>query len=608
MSSLAAAPAWLDLGPGWLFEHMRDAVAVVDVHGIVRLWNPAAEDLFGYAPAAIVGRGIDVVLPHLIFGCESASGVPVEHHGRAASGAHLPVEVTFSPIETANGAERFVLLVVHDISARNRAEREVVERRRTERALLDSEERLQRALATQRFLDDASNELTASLDYDITVSRMARLALPRLAEACIVFGVDDNLVLEGVAASHIDPDHESALEPLLACVGERIGQAALVDQPQQIVDFGSPAWTALPLSPAARRALDGLALRSALLVPLVNGGRMLGVMVLGSSTLVRWPQPTVVLAEDLARRCALALDNARLYRTAQQAIAARDQFLSIASHELRAPLARLKSHAEVLLLAHNNGQLEPEHLQWSVERINAAVDRLASLTKDVLDLSRLRGGHLPFRPRAIDLGELLSELEPRFADLVGARHELVLALTSEPCPVLVDQDRLEQIMVNLLDNATKYSPAGGTITLLLEPGDEGVLLSVRDEGVGLPEAEHELIFEAFGRAANAEQWNVPGMGLGLHICRLIVERHGGRIWASSDGDRRGTTISVWLPYAEQSPMSAGEARERLSNQLTLAVGYCELLATSPDLPPELRAQALGAMHGARGAAATLDKL
>ena len=94
-----------------------------------------------------------------------------------------------------------------------------------------------------------------------------------------------------------------------------------------------------------------------------------------------------------------------------------------------------------------------------------------------------------------------------------------------------------------------------------------------------------MIFEAFGRAPNAEQWSVPGMGLGLHICSLIVERHGGRIAVHSDGELQGTTVSVWLPFAHESPMSSGEMKQRLTNQLTLAVGYCELLASSPDLPP-----------------------
>jgi signal transduction histidine kinase len=351
-----------------------------------------------------------------------------------------------------------------------------------------------------------------------------------------------------------------------------------------------------------------LELRHVAVVPLQARGRVQGVLVLGSTSPAGWPADHDREASDLAGRCALAIDNAQLYRTSQQAVSARDQFLSIASHELRAPLARLKSHAEVLLMAHEQGQLDPERLAWSVQRINASVDRLATLTKDVLDLSRLRAGHFPFRPKAVDLSSLLHDLEPRLADIVGERHVLHLDLTDEPCPVLVDQDRVEQLLGNLLDNAGKYSPDGGDIVLRVRPMDDGVLVSVRDEGVGLPTGSHELIFEAFGRATNAEQWNVPGMGLGLHICRIIVERHGGRIWAESQGEQQGTTVTLWLPFAEESPMSAGDVKQRLSNQLTLALGYCELLATNPELPAGLRAQALGAMHGAQGAAATLENL
>ncbi len=597
---------WLDLGPGWLFEHIRDAVAVVDAHGTIRLWNPAAEQLFGHPAATIVGCPIDLVLPKLAAGrCEPG---PIERTGRQRSGAELRVEVSVSSIQTSTGAARYGLLVLRDVTARTEAEREIAERRRTERALIESEERLQHALATQRFLDDASNELAASLDYETTLQRMARLPLPRLAEVCVVYGLDDDLVVEGATASHVDVVRELALEPLLACTGRRLDRLALLDELQPIEPSDEQAWRVLALSADEHRVLGGLQLRSAILVPLSTRGRLLGLMLLGSTSTAGWQPSGTALAEDLARRCALALDNARLYRTAQQAIAARDQFLSIASHELRAPLARLKSHAEVLLMAHGADQLDAERLRWSVQRINASVDRLAALTKDVLDLSRLRGGHLPFRPRPVELAQFLSDLETRFADAVGVRHALRLELPPSACPVLVDQDRIEQILINLLDNAVKYSPSDGEIVLRLEAVEDGVQLSVRDQGVGLPDDAGELIFEPFGRAANAEQWNVPGMGLGLHICRLIVERHGGRIWAESDGELRGTTVNVWLPFAPESPMSSSEAKHLLTNQLTLAVGYCELLATNPSLPEDVRAQALGAMHGAQGAAATLEKL
>jgi signal transduction histidine kinase len=262
----------------------------------------------------------------------------------------------------------------------------------------------------------------------------------------------------------------------------------------------------------------------------------------------------------------------------------------------------------VLLLAQADGGLDQERLAWSVRRINAAADRLAALAKDLLDVSRLRGGQLPFRPGPLDLARLLSDLVPRFVDQLDERHPLRLELASDSAPVLVDQDRVEQVLGNLLDNAAKYSPDGGEIRVRLEPSEDGVLLTVRDQGVGLPPGSADLIFEPFGRASNAADANVPGMGLGLHICRIIVERHAGRIWATSDGEGRGTTMWVWLPLASRSSLPRGDVQDRLVNQLTLAIGYCELLATNPSLGPELRAQALEALNGARQVAAVLESL
>ena len=599
----SSSPAhWLDLGPGWLFEQIRDAVAVIELpRGTIRLWNPSAERLFGYSREEILGRAIDEVVPGLLAGHEPSHAG--ELTARTAIGERFPIEVCESPLEANNSAAPLALLVMRDISERRQAEaavREIAQQRKTERALLEAEDRLQRALARQRFLDEASRELVGSLDFETTLHTMARLAIPRLADACLVFALDEDLLIEGVAIHHLDTEGAVALEDLEhEVIGRRLPSAGALGQPLQVHQRGDAEWLA-DFGPRA--------VASGLVVPLLARERVLGVVVLGSTSHREWASEELHEAEDLARRCALALDNARLYRTAQHAIAARDQFLSIASHELRAPLARLKSHAEVLLLAHSQNQLDADRLTWSVTRINAAVDRLATLTKDVLDLSRLRGGQFPFRPKSVDLAQLVGDLEPRLAEMLGEGHRLAIELTEEACPVLVDQDRLEQLLSNLLDNACKYSPAGGRITVRVGASTEGVLLAVRDDGVGLPSGSHEVIFEAFGRVGNAEQWNVPGLGLGLHICRVIVERHGGRIWAHSDGENQGTTITVRLPFAQQSPMTTGDVKQRLTNQLTLAVGYCELLANNPELPARLRAHALGAMEGAQGAAATLETL
>jgi signal transduction histidine kinase len=182
--------------------------------------------------------------------------------------------------------------------------------------------------------------------------------------------------------------------------------------------------------------------------------------------------------------------------------------------------------------------------------IDASADRLAVLTDDLLDVSRIRLGQLPLRLQVVDLADLVRAVVARAQDQLDDRHHLTLAVHGRPDPVTVDPDRTEQILTNLLDNAVKYSPAGGEVAVTLAPSGGGLLLSVRDPGIGLPAGETESIFEPFNRATNAARDNLPGMGLGLHICRSIAERHGGRIWAESGGEDQGTTMFLWLPTTE----------------------------------------------------------
>jgi PAS domain S-box-containing protein len=603
-------PAWLgargdeQVPQACVFQRMREPAVVIDADSCrVRLWNAAAEAVFGFSAAEILGQPVGCFISDLPAGPrwerllvsaapEALAGRAVPQHGHTREGAALQLEVSFSLMEEAADGERLALLVIRDVTDRQRP---------------SVEERLRAALARQRFLDDATSALAISLDYATTLQAVARLPLGRLADACIVQVLDDERCVEAQAAAHVDPVLDADLQAVAADASSRRGTAR---GRVEVIDPSEPAaWDALGLDEHHARLLRSFQPGSAVVVPLLGRGRVLGSMLMVSAEVDAYPTERVCLAEDLARRCALALESARLYDIAQQAIAARDQFLSIASHELRAPLARIKSHAEILLMADADPRgIDPRRLAWSARRISAAVDRLAALTTDVLDVSRLRGGQIPFRARAVDLCEVVADLEVQFADQLGDRHPLVLDVSHEPCPVLIDQDRLEQIVANLLDNASKYSPDGGDVRLRVERVSDGVLLSVHDHGVGLPPGAEELIFEPFGRASNAEQGNVPGMGLGLHVCRLIVQRHGGRIWAVSDGENAGTTVTVWLPFAEASTMRADDLQTRLTNQLTLAAGYCELLANNPDLPDGVRAQALEAFNGAHGAAETLADL
>lgn len=366
-------------------------------------------------------------------------------------------------------------------------------------------------------LAEASAVLATSFEYQSTLRQVCALTVPALADWCTISMLSDSAALRRVATT---PARPAVLPPELNTEIDsavRSGQSLLDDA------------------------------RTTLVVPLTAGGRTLGAMALvRHSPEHSYTTEDVSVAEDLARRCATAVDNARLYERARDALQVRDRFLAIAAHELRSPLARLKSHTEVLVDVVTDGHASVSQLVQSLHRMNAAIDRLSALTTDLLDVSRLRR-RLPLRQQSVELGELIRTVAAEYQRHAGPSHRIVVELPSEAYCLVADPDRLDQVVSNLLDNAIKYSPDGGTIHISLEAGDNGALVRVRDEGIGLPAGAAERVFEPFNRAANAFAGNIPGVGLGLHISRQIVQRHGGRIWAESPGEGLGTTLHVWLP-------------------------------------------------------------
>ena len=313
-----------------------------------------------------------------------------------------------------------------------------------------------------------------------------------------------------------------------------------------------------------------LGIRSLICVPLPARERTIGALTLIAAESERRYGPNdLELAEALATRAALAVDNARLYSESQAAIRARDEFLSIASHELRTPVTGIKGYAQLLLRAQASDRLEAARLTRSLRAIDDATDRLTTLTKDLLDVSRIRLGQLPLRLHEIDLEELVRRVTYRFGDQLPPGLDLIVDLQSPLPPIHGDADRLEQVVTNVLDNAIKYSPEGGTIWVEMGRFGDEIRIAVRDQGIGLPTDATESIFRPFGRALNASSRNLPGMGLGLYICRNIVERHGGRVVASSPGEGQGTTIAITLPCdatvsSPLIPTSGAPAPEALS--------------------------------------------
>ena len=267
------------------------------------------------------------------------------------------------------------------------------------------------------------------------------------------------------------------------------------------------------------------------------------------------PEDQALLAE-VRRRANTALENARLFAAerqaraeAQDALASRDQFISIASHELRTPVTTIKGHAQMILRANARGRLDDVRLRESLENVNAAADRLNALVQDLLDVSRLRTGRLSLELEQVEPAALVRSVLSRHAAHLAEGRRFSTKISSGLPTITADSGRLEQVLINLIGNAAKYSERGSTIHITAHPEDGGVRIEVRDQGIGLPPGAADQIFEPFGRATNAQQ--LPGMGLGLYISRNIVLQHGGRMGAESEGIGRGTTVWCWLP-AQQS--------------------------------------------------------
>jgi signal transduction histidine kinase len=213
----------------------------------------------------------------------------------------------------------------------------------------------------------------------------------------------------------------------------------------------------------------------------------------------------------------------------------------LAAHEIKAPLTRLKACIELLQSDVLDGRLNPDFLEHTLDRMSRAIDSVTGVVKSFTDPTMLASHRLRAHQQPLEVGRLVAEVAASFPEV-----DLVQVDTSGMVVAGVPE-RLEQLLVNLFENARKYSRSGDRVRVTLQQSGAGLLLQVEDEGIGLPPGTAESIFGLFERASNAIQ--IQGQGMGLYICRQIVRQHGGKIWARSDGQDRGATFYVWLPHS-----------------------------------------------------------
>jgi len=233
---------------------------------------------------------------------------------------------------------------------------------------------------------------------------------------------------------------------------------------------------------------------------------------------------------------------------AEAAVRARDQFLSIASHELRNPVAGLRGAAQLLQRMLRRGDPKPGQVERYTDALVETSGRMARLLDDLLDVARLESGQLSLHPEETDVLAMLRSVIDE-CRTQGATQKFDLIAETRSATILADPLRLRQIVANLLDNAVKYSPNADEICVTLRRNAQGLALEVLDHGIGFPPEATDQLFVPFGRTANARSANVPGMGLGLHISRELAEMHGGTLRASSPGEGLGARMILTLPTA-----------------------------------------------------------
>jgi PAS domain S-box-containing protein len=403
----------------------------------------------------------------------------------------------------------------------------------------------------QRLLAEASVLLVSSLDYEPMLTQLTRLVVPRLADWCAIHILEEG-VIRRLAFTHNDPAKQ-------VLVGDRPERYPLDPSARHIVSHvlrsGEPElYSDVPdtlLVEAARddehlQTLRTLAFRSYMCLPMVARGHTLGTITLATAESGRrYGQAELAFGEDLASRAAIALDNARLYRDAQAAVRARDQFLSIASHELKTPLTSLMGYVDLMQrrAARSGDQVERDQRAMRVVGEQAA--RLNKLVGALLDLSRIETGQLSIERGLVDLNSLARRLVEETQPTTD-RHTITFSGASQPIMLLGDELRLEQVVQNLIQNAIKYSPSGGTVAVLVERQGANAYVRVSDQGIGIPAAALPQLFRRFYRAPNADSQHISGMGIGLYVVKEIVELHGGAVEVASQ-ERQGSTFTISLP-------------------------------------------------------------
>ncbi len=437
-----------------------------------------------------------------------------------------------------------------------------------------------------RLMAEASSVFSSSLDYETTLTNVARLAVPVLADFCSVDLIDENGAVQRLAMEHVNPEKIALARKQQEYPHTRntYGVRNVLESGTTFLDadITLDKWADIAQDAGHLELFRELGYCSILRVPLATRGRVIGAMSFFYADSGRHHTPAdVELAEDMARRASFAIDNARLYREAtnaerqlrelnvglEQRVAERtaeletanreleeasrqkSEFLANMSHELRTPLNAIIGFSEVLIDPELSEMPREQHDEF-LGNIHNSGKHLLNIINDILDLSKVEAGRMEIHCEPVSVRSILTTCATTIAPL-AERKDITLAVecTPERGQVWADPSRLKQVLLNLLSNAIKFTPAGGRVYVNGEVGADRARIVVRDTGIGIKPEDQAMVFEEFRQVDQAKSREQEGTGLGLALVKRFVELHGGSI-ALDSTPGEGSTFTVTLPLPE----------------------------------------------------------
>ena len=528
-----------------IVESSDDAIVSKDLNGIVTSWNRASERMFGYTAEEMIGQSIRKIIPADRQSEEDdvvghiRRGEKVDHFEtirQRKDGSTLPISLTVSPILDDNGVVIGASKIARDITERKQAEIEHA------RLLALAE---QNATITNT-LNDVGAAVASALDREAVVQKVTDAATQLTGAKFGAFFynfIDDrgeSYTLYTISGAPRDafssfsmPRNTAIFEPTF-----RGARVVRIDDITVDPKYGQS-------SPFHGMPPGLLPVRSYLAVPVkTRSGEPLGGLFFGHSDTARFTADHERIAAGIASWASVALENARLYRSAQDASRLKDEFLATLSHELRTPLNAILGYARMM----RSGMLSTEKIPRAVETIERNAASLTVIVEDVLDVSRIISGKLRLNVQQVDVPALVrASIDAVMPDAEAKEITVDSALNQDTGYITGDQERLQQVVWNLLSNAVKFTEQGGRVQVGLERAGQNVRLTIQDTGVGISPEFLPHIFERFRQGDAGTTRQRGGLGLGLAIARQLVEMHGGSIEAASGGQGTGSSFTVTLP-------------------------------------------------------------